>query len=62
MAMIRLVSVSLPGGCSRSGYPHDIRELQTAIDRRLNRPAAPARTAAVKRGLTVAPGEAAHAG
>ena len=53
---------NLPGGYSRSGYMRDIRELQTAIDRQLNRPAPPARTVATSRRLTVVPGEAAHAG
>ena len=52
---------NLPGGYSRSGYMRDIRELQTAIDRQLNRPAPPARTVAARR-LSVVPGEAAHAG
>lgn len=52
---------NLPGGCSPSGYTRDIRELQTAVDRQLNRPAPPARTVAARR-LSVVPGEAAHAG
>jgi hypothetical protein len=53
---------NLPSGYSRSGYMRDIRELQTAIDRQLNRPAPPARGVATSRRLTVVPGEAVHAG
>ncbi|MEY9862409.1 hypothetical protein ABH935_008054 [Catenulispora sp. GAS73] len=53
---------NLPNGYSRSGYMRDIRELQAAIDRQLNRPAPPARTVASNHRLTVVPGEAAHAG
>jgi hypothetical protein len=52
---------NLPNGYSRSGYMRDIRELQTAIDRQLNRPAPPLRPHRPTRTPAVVPGEAVHA-